>query len=269
MEQCRLFIVEGLPCSGKSTASRFIADELAKQGKNVRFFDECQGNHPADYEFSAYISESKMNDFSIEEQAELKSHSEKRCGGYIVELGALQGELFNKALKFKIYDFLDWNTEMPVMLEKWHRFGQSVKDNEIFVLNCCFVQNPMCETMMRFNFMPEQSEEYIAAIYNEIKHLHPKVIYMLQADIAQSINRALPERGKQWLDSVIDYHVNGAYGKSAGLMGFEGYVECLAERQKRETEILRHLQIPTLFCCIENQEWDNAYSLIRQYITEE
>lgn len=39
----RLYIVEGLPCSGKSTTARFIADTLAARGKQVRFFDEGHG----------------------------------------------------------------------------------------------------------------------------------------------------------------------------------------------------------------------------------
>lgn len=36
----RLYIVEGLPCSGKSSTARFIADTLAQQGHVVRYADE-------------------------------------------------------------------------------------------------------------------------------------------------------------------------------------------------------------------------------------
>ena len=34
----RLYIVEGLPCSGKSTTAKHIADSLEKSGKKVCFF---------------------------------------------------------------------------------------------------------------------------------------------------------------------------------------------------------------------------------------
>ena len=264
----RLFLVEGLPCSGKSSASKFIAEELAKQGKNVKFFDEGQGGHPADYEFSAFIPESSMNEFSAEEQVRLKSHSQQRCGGFVAELGELQGELFDKALQFKIYDNLDWETEMPVMLDKWRSFGQSVKDDEIYVFNCCFLQNPMCETMMRFNFPVERSAEYIGSIYKEIKHLEPKVIYMIRTDTANAVRNALPERGEEWLNAVIDYHVNGAYGKSMGVFGFDGYIECLNERKKREMDILKKLDIPSLFCYVNQNGWDEAYKSISTFISE-
>ena len=46
----RLIIVEGLPCSGKSTTSKYIADRIG-----AVFYDEGSGDHPTDYEFHAFI----------------------------------------------------------------------------------------------------------------------------------------------------------------------------------------------------------------------
>ena len=43
-----LIIVEGLPCSGKSTTSKYIADRF-----NAKYYDENSGIHPADYEFNS------------------------------------------------------------------------------------------------------------------------------------------------------------------------------------------------------------------------
>ena len=48
----RLYIIEGLPCSGKSTTSAYVAELLEQQG-NVCYVDEGSGDHPADYEFHA------------------------------------------------------------------------------------------------------------------------------------------------------------------------------------------------------------------------
>lgn len=53
----KLYIVEGLPCSGKSTTAQSVCDTLRKQGKDVVIVDEGTGNHPADYEFHAYMAE--------------------------------------------------------------------------------------------------------------------------------------------------------------------------------------------------------------------
>ena len=67
-----------------------------------------------------------------------------------------------------------------------------------------------------------------------------------------------------WLDAVIDYHVNGAYGKSIGAEDFDGYIRCLEERQRRELEILSRL--PVTSCVIENpqRDWTAAYETMRR-----
>ncbi|MBP3886988.1 MAG: thymidylate kinase, partial [Cellulosilyticum sp.] len=60
----RLFLIEGLPCSGKSTTSKYIAKLLKKQQNNVVWIDEGTGNHPADYEFQSYITEEIYRTFN-------------------------------------------------------------------------------------------------------------------------------------------------------------------------------------------------------------
>ncbi len=135
----RLYIIEGLPCSGKSTTSAFVAELLKQQG-NVCLVDEGTGDHPADYEFHALAPAGML-------------WSESR----IVSLKDYSGEMFNRLLQYKIYDFLPWKTEKPLMLEKWRQFVRTADENTIYVFNCVLLQNPMCETMMRFGFSEEES----------------------------------------------------------------------------------------------------------------
>ena len=51
----RLIIVEGLPCSGKSTAARFLAEQCG-----MTFVDEGTGAHPADYENHAFLTKKEF-----------------------------------------------------------------------------------------------------------------------------------------------------------------------------------------------------------------
>lgn len=280
----RLYIVEGLPCSGKSTTSKFIADQLKEKGKNVFYADEAGGNHPADYEFHSYLSEADLQLFSEEEQEQIINRAElqerinkisqaeeketvlgSRQSGYIVSLGQFDGELFEKLLQYKIYDFLPWQVEMPLMLDKWKHFCDSADEETIYVFNCCLLQNPMCETMMRFGFSEEQSLQYICQISEIIRPLHPVVVYLKNDNIAESISRTATER-EGWLEAVIDYHVNGAYGNSIGEKGFEGYISCLEERQRRELRILT--QIPVQRIVLENphRNWAATYEKITEIL---
>ena len=289
----RLYIVEGLPCSGKSTTSKYIADLLEKKGKKVFYADEVGGNHPADYEFHSYLKEDDLLLFSEIEQSRIVSNAERidiiddnietntgkgastennicpsKQSGYIVSLGNFQGELFEKLLQYKIYDFLAWEKEMPLMLNKWKRFCDLADEETIYVFNCCLLQNPMCETMMRFGFSMEKSMQFINRICEIIRPLQPVVVYLKNEDIAERIAKVAEER-EGWLDAVIDYHVNGAYGKSIGAKGFEGYISCLEERQRRELTILSQIPVESIIVENPHRDWEDTYEKIKALIVKE
>lgn len=236
----RLYIIEGLPCSGKSTTSAFVAELLKQQGI-VCFVDEGTGEHPADYEFHALAPAGMLSEET-----------------QIVSLKDYSGELFDRLLQYKIYDFLPWETEMPLMLEKWRQFVREAKDDTIYVFNCVLLQNPMCETMMHFGFDQEESRQYIAQIAEIIRPMNPVVIYLKNEDIADSVRKAAAER-PGWLDGVIDYHVQGAYGKSIGAEGFEGYIQCLTERQERELRVLSTLPVEIFVLENPQRDWKAAH----------
>ncbi len=146
-------------------------------------------------------------------------------------------------MKHKIYDFLPWDIERPVMLEKWENYVRSSDKEKNYVFNCVLLQNPMCETMMRFGSDLSVSLEYINSICRITSPLEPFVIYLRSDNIRSAIERALPERGEDCLNGVIDYHCDGAYGKAEHLHGFDGYIKALEERQHREIVILQKLGI--------------------------
>lgn len=251
----KLIIVEGLPCSGKSTTAKHIAEQLG-----YTFVDEGIGYHPADYEFHAFLTDPDIEKFTSDEREQISLHSEKKSGGNIVNLGAFSGELFEKLLQYKVYDFLPWETERPVMLDKWREFVQNCSCGYVF--NCVFLQNPMCETMMRFGFDKTVSAEYISEICEIIKPLSPVVVYLKNSSVYDSVKKASAERGDEWLNAVIDYHCNGEYGKSQGLSGFDGYISALEERQRRELDILSKLDIDKIIIDDAQNDWTMAYTEI-------
>lgn len=257
----KLYIVEGLPCSGKSTTARYIAERIGGS-----FFDEDCAEHPADYTFHAFIPDG-ADGFTVEETAFVRENGDIQPGGIVVPLNRLSGELFDKALKFKIYDFLDWQAERPVMLRKWRDFAGTAV-NGTYVFNCVLMQNPMCETMMRFDLPPEQSMEFIREICEAVNSLDPAVIYLKTTDPAELVRQALPERGNDWLNAVTDYHCGGAYGKRQGLSGFEGYIAALEERQRRELEMLPLLPVKSLVLDDPQRGWDAAYRRIDEFLQE-
>ena len=153
------------------------------------------------------------------------------------------------------------------MLEKWQAFvdnAQKDKDT-IYVFNCVLLQNPMCETMMRFGFSREESQNYIEQIVKIIQPMNPVVIYLKNNDIADSIEQTSKNR-PGWLEAVIDYHISGKYGQSIQAKGLNGYLDCLEERQKRELEILSKLPLQKLVVENPQRRWSIAQQNIAAYL---
>lgn len=254
----RLIIVEGLPCSGKSTTSQYIADCLG-----MSCFDEDAQDHPADYSFHAYLKNDELSAFSYSEREEISKHSSPTANGIITSLNDYNDELFEKLITHKIYDFLPWETEKALMLDKWRNFAETAETQNIgYVFNCVFLQNPMCETMMRFGFDTSVSAQHISEINRIIRPLSPFIVYLKSNDIRKRINAALSERGKEWLYFVVDYHCSGAYGKQHGLSGFDGYISALEERQRHELDILSHLDTDYMIIDAPDTDWSSTYEKI-------
>lgn len=261
----RLYIVEGMPCCGKSTTARHVADRLKKAGRRTVCVDEGGGDHPADYEFSAYVREEEIPLFQKDLQDKIRAWGEPGRGGYILPLGRFGGAELERLLPYKIYDGLPWEAERPLMLDKWEAFAREAEQDAVYVFNCVFLQNPMCETMMRFGLSLNQSLAYISEIAERIAPLDPAVIYLKNEDIAQTVRRTEKER-PGWLEGVTAYHVNGAYGRSISAQGFPGYIACLEERQRRELEILARLPVRSLVIQNPQRDWAGAYERIDGFL---
>lgn len=149
----------------------------------------------------------------------------------------------NHPADYDNYDFQNFRTEREQIINKWKEFVANRDDDTVYVFNCIFLQNPMCETMMRFDMNTEDSCKYICEIAEIIKPLNPIVYYLEQANIKKAIEDVLEERGNEWLNAVIGYHTEQGYGKARHLSGFDGYISCLEERQKRELCILKETGI--------------------------
>ncbi len=59
----KLFLVEGLPGSGKTTTAEALTRLLQEQQINTRLHIEGDLNHPADYESVAYLTLGEWTDF--------------------------------------------------------------------------------------------------------------------------------------------------------------------------------------------------------------
>lgn len=106
------------------------------------------------------------------------------------------------------HDFPDFASERATILDTWRAFAAHAEPDTTYVFNCVLLQNPMCETMMRFGMSEDESRRYISDIAAIIAPLHPVVIYIDEPGAKSAIDGVLDERGDGWLNAVIDYHLS-------------------------------------------------------------
>jgi hypothetical protein len=263
----RLFIVEGLPCSGKSTTSKKISEFLSRYNIDNENIEEGNLTHPADYEFHSYIQASQINELDSKIANKVKKYGKKALNGYIFPLKMACDDL-SLLINYKIYDFLPWDVEKEVMLDKWKVFSKQVNKDKTYIFNCCMIQNPMCETMMRFNFPLSTSKTYIDTIFNIVQELNPLLIYLKVEDVKSRVKEISEKRDKKWLESVISYHQEGKFAKDNDFNGFDGYIKCLEERQKRELEIIDSLKIDKKVILNPFFDWESSLGEIKSFIKE-
>ncbi len=95
--------------------------------------------------------------------------------------------------------------------------------------------------------------------------LEPMIVYLKNDDVEKQIQETAKERAG-WLEAVIDYHINGGYGKSISACGFDGYILCLKERQKRELEYLEKSKVNSVIIENAHRNWEQTYKMLDDLI---
>lgn len=265
--ETKLISVEGMPGAGKSITAHFVSDLLGDRGVNSTCVDENDLSHPAEYTFHAFIQDEQIKALMPDEQRQLYSEGTKRLSGLIVPLTKVSVNMFGKVIPYKIYDNLDWETEKPVIQERWQNFAKKAQvKNRVYVFNSGILQNTINEMMMRFDFGYSKIWDHFFGIYRSIAALNPIIIYFKFTDIKTRIKEEAQSRNICWVNAAIEYHTRQGYGKRNGLAGIDGYVDCLEARQRIELKILNELPIEKLILTDPFKNWPDTYDSIGEYL---
>jgi len=249
----KLILVEGLPGFGKSTTATLLNEILCEMNLENELFLEGNLNHPADFDYVAYISKAELNQLLSEHILDFdffKRVTEDRTGYFIPyqkiknELGdKFPDELLNIISKKDIYE-LPFNQNQFHIENKWKKFALNAQHNEkVIIFECCFIQNPITVGMIKYNISKGQVLKYIKALENAVKILDPLLIYINQDDLELSFNKAIKERPKEWLEGFIDYYSTQEFGQANDLSGLNGTIKILQERKAFEDQIVKELSI--------------------------
>lgn len=261
----KVVLFEGLPGSGKSTAARLFYELCKENGLCAKLYLEGDQSNPADYEGTAYLTPEELA--SLEQEYPQKTIvldqiSTKHLGGYLLpyrkaaDEGLLfyEEDLFQSLSRYDIYELaLDLHQEL--VLERWRSFVEHcVQSDEIIVLECCFIQNPVTVFMVKHDKTAPEAEQYIRILEGIIRPLDPLLLYVDQQDLKASFLKAVRERPEYWFEGFAQYYTSQGYGLHHGLKGMEGILRILNDRQELERSIYDSLKINKQM--IDNSRFD-------------
>lgn len=277
MKNTKLIMVEGIMGSGKTSTASWMKEYLGQQHVKVSLFLEGDLNHPVDFESVACLNEqeyhSLLQQFAHHEDCIMQlvySQGENHFFYYEKARQNLHNtfpdDLYTYITAYDIYK-LPLDRYCELLLQSWRNFVEEVASkHEVVILECCFLQNPMCALLARSNVDEESIIPYILQLADIIAPLQPVLVYLQQVDTRKTLNRVIQERSQEWLDFVIWYYTEQDYGKAHGLSGFDGFIEVLEVRKRLELEIFDKLQIDKLL--IDNSEgnWEHVYEEVMFYL---
>lgn len=244
----KLFLVEGLPGSGKTTTAEALTRLLQEQQINTRLHIEGDLNHPADYESIAYLTLGEWTDFQSKYASlEVLRFAEVFNDYVLISYRQWQSKqnVPEAALSFlqarDIYE-LPFELHQSLILKKWEAFvAQALTTDTTYVFECCFLQNPLTMGLIKYDLPEATLQAYIERIATIITPLQPVLVYVDQQDVERSFRKALQERPTEWADEFVSYYTEQAYGVNHSLLGVEGTIAILRERKALEHQLLKTL----------------------------
>lgn len=244
----RLFLIEGLPGSGKTTTAEALTRVLQNQQINTRLHIEGDLNHPADYENVAYLTMDEWTDFQSKYASlDVLRFSEVFNDYVLISYRQWQSkqDIPEAALVFlqarEIYE-LPFELYQSLIFKKWEAFvAQALTTDTTYVFECCFLQNPLTMGLIKYDLPEATLRALIERIATIITPLQPVLVYVDQPDIERSFRKALKERPTEWADGFVSYYTEQAYGVNRSLSGVEGTIAILQARKVLERQLLEML----------------------------
>ncbi|MBN8192121.1 hypothetical protein JI667_08175 [Bacillus sp. NTK074B] len=267
-----LIIVEGIPGSGKSTTANFMKEHLEKEGIKVKLYQEGDSSHPADYESTACLNEEQFHDILArfpESRDAIQEYTVKRESRFFIQYRNLtnaDSSLIENLAAHDVYE-LDLDKYEDVSYNYWREFIEHTNfSDEVYIFECCFLQNPFTKFIAMHNAAPFRLESHIKKISSLISPVNPLLIYLYQENVDQSFNHVYEERSQEWRQFFTDYHVKQGYGKANGLEGYQGLVKFLKMRRDLEMGILEDLPVKHLLIENGEKDWEVYYEKMKEAI---
>lgn len=249
----RLFLIEGLPGSGKTTTAEALMDVLEDRQIDARLYLEGDARHPADYEGVAYLEHDEWKEIT-ERYALLEPvrFAETYEDHVLLSYRRWQSEMevpveTIEFLQAKDVYELPFELHRSLILEKWETFVSDAAESDMtYIFECCYLQNPLTVGLVKHDLSESVLQDYVERLAAIVSPLRPTLIYVDQSEVERSFRKALGERPVEWSEGFVSYYTGQGYGQSRKLQGVEGTLEILKARQAIERRMLEVLPLEVM-----------------------
>ena len=271
----RLLMVEGIPGSGKTTLSERLVKHIQDQGIRARLHREWEP-HPADMAWNARLTDAEYQSLLAAHPAladAMRAHATKDGDHVLVaytrfDLGTAGEALYPFFEGHEVYDGrVDTETFCRLHRERWNRFAADVADDEVVIFECAFLQNHVTELMGYHAQEQAAIVAHLNTLLEPVRALHPKLLYLHQSDLAETIRRVAaervyPEPGKwpDWIDQVISYVERCPFGRANDLKGYAGALSFFETRRKLELRIMPELDLEWEIVGNDRYDWEAVFA---------
>jgi len=275
-----IYLIEGLPGSGKTTLSRRLSAYLDTKNIQHKLFNEGD-LHPVDLAWTAIFNESdykKLLSKFDSIKADILNHSKNVDDTYYVaytKVGVNEDtkDFYTYCKAYEIYRTDDLDHFFEAHLNLWHKFLKAYSnDQSSYIFECIFLQNHINELILKHDLNQEEMINYFQKFSDMFKDFEVKLFYINQIDVLSSIQKITDERRtdnkalyKDWIDLVIEYFEQIKYGKKKGYIGFEGAIKYFMDRKVLELEIIKHLKMDTYVINLDN-DYDKVFNEMIKHI---
>lgn len=269
----KLILVEGIPGSGKTTIANKIKEYFESQGKKVKLYNEGDG-HPVDLAWIAYIPIDEYRELinkhpnygdiikkntTFEEDYALVAYT--KLGMHLNENTLMKffenHEIYNARVSLDVFK--------KILFKRWSQFANNIDEDSITIFECAYLQNHINELLAYHNKDVNYIVDYMMELIDKVKNLNPKLIYLTQPSVSETINRVAKERVSSdkskyddWIDLVIEYIESCPYAKAQSLKGYEGVIKFFEVRKMIELDVIQNLSIDNAIISNETYNWDEV-----------
>lgn len=270
MSDTRLFMLEGLPGTGKSTNSYYLYIQLERNQKKVKWIHEVTQPHPtlffneACLTFPEYEMLAAKYPKAVEILKQIAVFRKNTVGIDLLEIernyrDSIDEEAFTELKKFDVFKFSIENYEKAA-LDKWAYFVEAALKEEdvIYILDSSILQFQIFTFLLK-NVESEKLEQFMQKLIEIIKPLNPGLIYFYREQADNSISYLEKTRGIKYLEEIRERDKAEPYYTQKP-QGAEGFRIFLRDYADFACSLFDSIDCRKLAVEITKQDW-SAYEL--------